>query len=173
MEVHVAGLTHLGVGLASKRIVPKVPLPVLIVAAYAIDIVWGVFFALGVEQYPGAAPVEPSPWSHGLFMSVVWSLLGALIAWLASRNARTSAFIGLLVFSHWVVDWIAKPMLSAFPNDVGLPLLFAGSPLVGLGLWSNPVLVAIGEYGVTLVGAVLYVLTLAKLRRERRAVAPA
>lgn len=48
----MAGLTHLGVGLAAKPAAPKVPLAILIVSAYAIDIIWGVFFLTGVERLP-------------------------------------------------------------------------------------------------------------------------
>jgi hypothetical protein len=31
--------------LAAKRVAPKIPLGVLLLGAYAIDIVWGVFFS--------------------------------------------------------------------------------------------------------------------------------
>lgn len=48
----MAGIAHLGVGLASKRIAPKVPLGVLLIGAYAIDIIWGIFFFAGIEHFP-------------------------------------------------------------------------------------------------------------------------
>lgn len=73
--------------------------------------------------------------------------MAALVTAFISREFRTSVFIGLLVFSHWVVDFIVKPMLAAFPTDSGLPLLFDGSPTVGLGLYKTQIGVTIGEYG--------------------------
>lgn len=162
----MAGLTHLGVGLAAKKAAPRVPLAVLIIGAYAIDIIWGVFYFTGIESAPQLG--IPAPWSHGLFMSIVWSMLLGLFAWMLSREKRISIIIGLLVFSHWLVDFIAKPMLVNFPNDAGLPLLFYGSPTVGLGLWSFPFAVYVGEYGGVLLGLMIYIHYRMKLARVKQ-----
>jgi len=167
----MAGLAHLGVGMVAKRVAPNVPVGVLVAAAYTIDIVWAGFWVAGIEHYPAPGVVNTAPWSHGLFMSVVWSVVAAAITLLVTRNRRTSCIIGLLVFSHWVVDFIAKPMLHVYPSDSGLPLLFEGSPTVGLGLWSTAVGVSVGEYGTAILGIVVYVLTLIKLRNEKRSLA--
>jgi hypothetical protein len=43
--------------------------------------------------------------------------------------------IGLVVFSHWILDFVSHPMWPSVQPD--LPLLFAGSPTVGLGLWRS------------------------------------
>ena len=166
----MAGLAHLGVGLAAKRVAPGVPAPVLVVAAYAIDIVWGAFWLAGVEPDPGVS--APAPWSHGLFMSLVWSATAALIAWLISHNKRTTLIIGLLAFSHWVIDFIAKPMTHAYPGDVGVTLLLGGSPVVGLGAWGTATREYIGEYGTTALGLVIYAVTAWRLRSERRPASP-
>ena len=101
-------------------------------------------------------------------MAVVWSVLAAIIAWFISRNNRISVIIGLLVFSHWVVDFISHPMTAVFPGDTGLPLLFEGSPTVGLGVWGTQLGVNIGEYGTLMVGLIIYLLTWRKLRREKK-----
>jgi len=37
------------------------------------------------------------PWSHGLFMSVVWSVLIGAIIYLFSRDRRLSIVIGLVI----------------------------------------------------------------------------
>ena len=129
----MASMTHLGVGLAAKRVAPKTPVWVLIVAAYVIDFIWVAFYFLGIEHMPEDGVASSNPWSHGLFMALVWSLLAGLIAFWVSRKQSTGLVIGLLVFSHWVVDFISHPMTAVFPHDIGLPLLFEGSPLVGLG----------------------------------------
>ena len=63
-------------------------------------------------------------------MSVVWSLVIGAIVFLFSRDRRMSIVIGLVIFSHWVLDFIA--------HDPDLPLFFGASPLVGLGLeWTH------------------------------------
>lgn len=99
----MAAFAHLGVGLAAKRLAPRIPLAYLVVGAWVIGIVFGVFWLAGIERVG-----QTAPWSHGLFMAVVWSALSAPVAALLSRNARTGVFFGLLVFSHWVVDHAAQ-----------------------------------------------------------------
>lgn len=167
----MAGLAHTGVGLAAKHFAPKVPLWILLVGAYTIDIIWGIFFFAGIEAYPTTGVVATCPWSHGLFMSVIWTAAAVLITVLISGSLRTGLFMGALVFSHWVVDFISKPMLAAFPTDSGLPLLFDGSPVVGLGMYSTQIGVNIGEYGSLLLGLVIYIFTVRKLRKEKRVTA--
>jgi hypothetical protein len=159
VEADMAGIAHLGVGLAAKRLAPQVPVPVLIAGAYAIDIVWSGFYLAGLEHLPEPGVPNISPYSHGLLMSTVWSLLAGMIAARISRNRKMGWVMGLVVFSHWVVDFISHPMTAVFPGDSGLPLFFAGSPLVGLGVWSTPLGVQIGEYGILAVGLAIYLLT--------------
>ena len=164
----MAVLAHAGVGLASKRIAPKVPVWILIIAAYVIDFIWGIFFFAGIEHMPAPDSPTTNPWSHGLLMAVIWSLLAGFITWLISKDRRISLIIGGLVFSHWVIDFISHPMTAAFPGDTGLSLLFDGSPTVGLGLWSTQLGINIGEYGTLVLGLIIYILTLRKLRKENR-----
>lgn len=88
----MSGIGHFGVGLAAKRTAPKMPLVVLLVAPMLLDILWVTFSFTGVE---------PNIWSHGLFMSVVWSLVTSVLTGLITHNFRVSLITGLLVFSHW------------------------------------------------------------------------
>ena len=163
----MAAMTHMAVGLAAKRVAPKTPIILLILAAYVIDMIWAIFYYAGIEAM--ADGTTTNPWSHGLFMSSFWSaLVGGIVFWV-SRNRRAGWIAALLVFSHWVIDFISHPMLFAFPNDTGLSLLFEGSPTVGLGLWRTELGMNIGEYGVLAAGAVFYILTLIKFRREKKA----
>lgn len=156
----MAGLAHAGVGLVAKRVAPKTPLVVLLAAAYVIDIIWGIFFFAGIEYLS---------WSHGLMMALLWSLLAGLLAGFVSHSRRSGLIIGLLVFSHWVVDFISHPMTAVFPEATGLPLLFENSSTVGLGVWRTQLGVNLGEYGTFILGFVLYVLVLRKIRREESA----
>jgi hypothetical protein len=133
------GSRTLGLGFASKRVAPKAPLWALQVATEVLDLLFPLFKVAGMEYvavsiadiYRGIQIVNPgwTPWSHGLFMSLIWSVLTAAIAYLFLRNRKTSYVIGLLVFSHWVLDYIV--------HITDLPLFFADSPLLGLGLWGS------------------------------------
>lgn len=156
------GPGHLGVGFAVKPAAPKAPLWVLLVATELLDLLSFGFMALGIEE-AGTSHVTASqgivyettghiPWSHGLFMSVVWSLLAAGIVFLFIRELKSSAIVGLAVFSHWILDFIV--------HGPDLPLLFDGSPLIGLGLWtSGPGLIISGILELILLvgGIVIYI----------------
>jgi hypothetical protein len=152
---------HLAIGLAAKPAAPKAPLWALLLATEVPDLLFFVFQAAGIERQgithinlkQGIQILSPGvlPWSHGLFMCIVWSVVAAAMAFLFYRDRRTASVIGLLVFSHWVLDFIVH-----VPD---LPLLFNGSPLVGLGLWgSGPGLIISGilELGLLAAGIAIY-----------------
>ena len=130
---------HVAIGFAAKPLAPMAPLWVLLMATEVPDILFFGFEAAGVEYQAvtqtglsqGLQMISPgfNPFSHGLFMTGIWAILVGGIAWLIFKDRRTSIILGLVVFSHWVLDFIVHP-----PE---LSLLFDGSPLVGLGLWSS------------------------------------
>jgi hypothetical protein len=149
-------IAHLGVGLAAKPLVPRASLGVLLLAGQALDVLCGLLMVTGVERMrvsPGITRMTPLdlyyyPFSHGLLMSLVWATLFALVGFWLYRDRRTSLVLGLLVFSHWVLDWIS--------HRPDLPLLFDGSPKVGLGLWNSVAGTVAVELGVFLGGLALY-----------------
>ena len=149
---------HIGVGLAAKPVAPKAPLGALLFSATAIDTLWGVFALTGIEalDFSGTSSLH---WSHGLFMAVVWSLAGFVIALLLTRDRRTSAVIGLLVFSHWLLDFISHPMGMGKELPPDLPLLFEGSPRVGLGLYNSLAAALITDFGLLAAGIAVYLTT--------------
>jgi hypothetical protein len=159
-------IAHIGVGLASKRIAPRASLGVLLFACQALDILCGLFMVTGLERMkvsPGITKVNPLefiyyPWSHGIFMSLLWSALAALIAARFYRDRRTGLVVGTLVFSHWALDWI-----SHAPD---LPVLFGGSPLLGLGLWNHPTATLVAELAIF--GGGLFLLVRTTRPRSRR-----
>ncbi|MFN2270471.1 MAG: hypothetical protein ACK2US_06535 [Anaerolineae bacterium] len=131
-------LAHASIGLMAKSIAPKAPLWALVAATQAPDLLYFGLSAAGIET-PGVSTTNFSqgletsilpfyPWSHGLLMCVVWSLVVAAIAFILSRERRTSLVIGAMVFSHWVLDFIVYSTL---------PLAFGNSQLVGLGLLNS------------------------------------
>jgi len=168
---------HFAAGLAAKPVAPKVPLFVLLVATLILDILCFVFVIAGIE---GAK--TGIPWSHGLFMSVIWSVVAALLAARIYRDHRAGMVVGLLVFSHWVLDFVSHPIpFSSFswrswqwsyghPLPSGLPLLFGGSPKIGLGLYNSisAVEATALEFGMFILGAAVYATFVFKKRKARR-----
>jgi hypothetical protein len=61
-------------------------------------------------------------------MNIMWALLAGGIALLFFRNRRISIVMGIVVFSHWVLDFIVHP---------GLPVWFNKLPFSGLYLWGS------------------------------------
>lgn len=148
---------HIAVGFAAKPLAPKVKLGYLLVAATAIDFLCGVFLLVGIEGVD-ASGASYFPWSHGLFMAGVWSLLGFTLAFLLNRNGRAGLIIGALVFSHWVLDFISHPMGMRQKLPPDLPLLFGGSPKVGLGLYNYLPAALVTEFGIFIAGILVYLL---------------
>jgi hypothetical protein len=98
-------LSHIGLGLAAKRVVPQISIIVSVLAPLALDILAGFFWLAGIAHII-PPDFDPLSWSHGLFMSMLWSVSAALIAGFVYRNLRISLVIGLLAFSHWVLDFM-------------------------------------------------------------------
>ncbi len=164
----MAGLGHLAIGFAVKPLAPKVPLGVMLAATEVNDILWAVFNITGIDK--SAAMTGASPLSHGLFMSVVWSVAAALLAAFICRNHRHGVIIGLLVFSHWLVDLLTHPMGAIFggkPLPPDLPLFLSGSPQVGFGLYNGSFAVAMAiDMGMLILGVIIYATSIVKKRRE-------
>ena len=90
--------------------------------------------------------------------------------------------MGLVAFSHWVLDFVSHPIpFPSFswrtwqwsyghPLPPDLPLLFSGSPKVGLGLYNSmsAVEATVLELGMFLLGLAVYVSYIVKKRRNRR-----
>jgi hypothetical protein len=138
---------HIAVAFAAKPAVPRASLWVLILATEILDLLCFGLLAAGIERIGLGQSI---PWSHGLFMSIVWSAAGGMIALLFYKDRRSSLIIGLLVFSHWVLDFIS--------HSGDLPLLFSSSPLVGLGLENSLVVGLIMEFSMLAVGIAIYLL---------------
>ncbi len=127
---------HFAVGFAAKRLAPRASLGTLFMAAQFIDLMWPTLLLLGIERVriaPGITAFTPLdfehyPWTHSLLAVLNWGLLFGVVYFLVQRDRRTSLVLGLLVVSHWVLDFLThRPDL----------LLWPGSPRVGLGLWDS------------------------------------
>jgi hypothetical protein len=162
----MAAIVHVAVGLASRPLSKKVPVGLLIVAAELLDILAIGFSVIGLEKNGFA------PWSHGLFMAGVWTVLIAIIGWLLYGSSRTGLLLGSLVFSHWLIDFITHPMGAVFggrPLPADLPLFFEGSARVGLGVYNYSIVAAYAiEYGSMLAGIAVYVVYVVRHRRKAK-----
>jgi hypothetical protein len=154
-----------------------VPLVILLLATWILDILAMAFGFAGIEGVKRGIP-----WSHGLFMSVIWSVFAALLAARLYREYRAGVIVGLLVFSHWALDFVSHPIpFSSFswrswqwsyghPLPPDLPLLFGSSPKVGLGLYNSisAVEATALEFGMFILGSAVYATYVFKKRKAGR-----
>lgn len=145
---------HAAVALAAKPLLPRVNLALPLLAAFWVDLVWPVFLLLGIERVridPGNTAFTPLdfvhyPWTHSLAAVLGWSVLFGVVC---LRNGRRPALIlGLLVFSHWVLD--------AVSHRPDLPLWPGSATLVGFGLWHSVPATMIVEGAMFAAGVWIY-----------------
>ena len=147
---------HFAAGFAAKKLAPEISLGTLFLAAQLADLIWPTLVTLGIEQVeiaPGITAVTPLdfvsyPFSHSLVALCLWSAIFAVLyGWL--RRSRVAALtLALLVISHWILDFIT--------HRPDVPVDFAASYRVGLGLWNSiPGTLAL-EVPLLLVGVALY-----------------
>ncbi|WP_284125300.1 hypothetical protein [Parerythrobacter aestuarii] len=117
---------------------PRAPkLGTLFVAGQLVD--WG-FFALsivGIEKMritPGMTTMNSMdlyymPYTHSLLGSAVWGLAFAAILILWRRDLFAAIVGGLVVVSHWLLDFLVHT------QDLTLT---GAPPKLGLGLWNYP-----------------------------------
>lgn len=149
---------HFALALAAKKPAPQVRLGTTIMAAQWLDLLWPICLLLGVEQVrpaPGSNPFLALdfvnyPWTHSLAMSLLWGLLVGGIFYAIRRSGRDAVIVGLLVVSHWILDW--------FTHRPDLPL-YPGGPKVGLGLWNHVAATIIIEGLMFVAGAAIYLTT--------------
>lgn len=146
---------HYSASMFAKAAEPRAPLWSYFIASQLLDVGWGAFVILGIEKVrvdpnlPGSVfDLYDMPWTHSFLAAVVWSLAGAfLFKKLLRLPSRAAVFIGLVVFSHWVLDLVVhRPDL----------LLWPGGPKVGFGLWNYPVFEEAIEMGLVAIAATVW-----------------
>ena len=145
---------------------PRSPrLGTLFVAAQLVD--WGFFTlaTIGVEAmrvHPKASVMNPMdlyhmPFTHSLLGACVWALACLIVVAIGQRNLFAGFVAGLVVLSHWPLDWLVHvPDLTID----GTP------PKLGLGLWNHPAIAMPLELALTGGAFALYV------RRTRGPIGP-
>lgn len=155
---------HAAVAFAVKPWSKKIPFSVMLIAVILPDLLFGIFAIFGLEK-AGEGTNGILYFSHGLFMAVLWSAAGAVVYLLFSKKARDGLIVGLLIFSHWILDFISHPMGFGKKLPPDLPLLFANSPKVGLGLYNSAVAAIVTDFGLLILGIIIY---LKKTRARNR-----
>jgi membrane-bound metal-dependent hydrolase YbcI (DUF457 family) len=149
-------LGHLGLAFAAKRLAPRTSLGTLGAASQWVDLVWPLLLLAGIERVriaPGDTAYTPLafihyPWTHSLLMSIAWALAAGILYWLITADGRGAGVVGLLVASHWVLDWIThRPDLPVTPWTTGR---------VGLGLWDSVAATVLVEGAIFAGGVLLY-----------------
>jgi hypothetical protein len=132
---------HYSVAFAGKSGKNKIPLWVFFVAVQFLDYIWATLVLLGIEKlrvikgFTAGSMLDSyfHPYSHSLVAAILWSGVAAiaykpLCIWLGYFYNKSAALVvGLAVFSHWILDFIAHPRdLAIYDNRWK----------VGLGLWN-------------------------------------
>lgn len=149
---------HFGLAAAVKSREPEVPTWALMLATQWLDVVFVPLVGAGIE---GLAPVPGMSEGYGrviIHADYTHSLLGALVlaalfggAFAVRWGKRAGVVLGAVVFSHWLLDLLM--------HRADMPLLPGGAgdfPRLGFGLWRQPVLAAIVELILVVVGSLLY-----------------
>jgi hypothetical protein len=148
---------HIAVGLAAKRITPRVSVGTTVLAALLPDLLWCVFLLTGIEHaeikpgrgavnYLGASDIA---FSHSLLMDAAWGALLAGAYFLARHYWRGTWVLFAAVLSHWLLDFVAhRPDMTLAP---GVHRYF------GLGLWNSVAATVIVEGGMWLLAIIVYV----------------
>jgi hypothetical protein len=148
-------LGHFAVALAAKPVSPRTSLGTLFAAAQLADLIWPMLLLLGVESVRVDAgntaftPLEfvSYPWTHSLLMALVWAAGFAVAYFARTRLARGAWLVGVLVLSHWALDFVThRPDLPLAP----------GAAKVGLGLWNSVPATVIVEGALFAAGVLLY-----------------
>jgi hypothetical protein len=129
---------HYSVAFAIKSDENRIPLWVLFIAVQFLDYIWATLVLLGIEKlrvikgFTAGSMLDSyyHPYSHSLVAALIWSALAALVYkkfWQAKASNCAALLVGLAVFSHWILDFIAHPRdLAIYDNKWK----------VGLGLWN-------------------------------------
>jgi membrane-bound metal-dependent hydrolase YbcI (DUF457 family) len=146
---------HYALGFAAKRLVPRTSLGTLFAAPTLADLLWPVFLLLGWEHarlVPNANPflvlwLDDIPLSHSLLTLILWGGLVGYFYRAHTGYARGAVVVGLLVVSHWVLDFVThRPDMPLYP----------GSVKVGLELWNSVAGTLIVEGAMFIAGVAIY-----------------
>lgn len=133
---------HVGAALAAKRLRTSIGLLTLLVATYSPDWVDSALCLAGVSNPQGML-------SHSVPAVVVFSMAGLALYILNTRDWTGGLLVAGVILSHMFLDWVT-----------GYKPTWPGGPMIGLRLYSHPVLDFMVEGVLIAVGVALYRRTL-------------
>ena len=147
---------HYAVGLAAKRVAPKVSVGMFFLSVQFLDLIWPILLLLGFEHVliePGNTAYTPLnfidyPFSHSLLASILWAIILGSVYFAIRRYGIGALMIGLGVVSHWILDFIT--------HRPDLPLAPWSNEMAGLGLWNSVSWSIIVEGAIYLLGVIIY-----------------
>jgi hypothetical protein len=131
---------HFGLAAAVKSRERQVPLWVLMLATVWLDVLFVPLVAVGIERFDPVPStgggygnvIIHADYTHSLVGAVVIAALFGIVA-AVPWGRRTGAVLGIVVFSHWLLDLVLhRADMPILPGGIG------GLPRVGLGLWQVP-----------------------------------
>jgi hypothetical protein len=149
---------HFGLAAMVKARERQAPLWALMLASVWLDIVFVPLYLTGVETIVRAAGAHGTYGAGIIYADYTHSLIGAallaVIFGLVSAvpwGRRTGIVLGLVVFSHWVLDlMVHRADMPLLPGNVG------NFARLGFGLWRFPAASALVELALVVAGAWLY-----------------
>jgi hypothetical protein len=149
------GVGHLAASFAVRGRFSRVPLFYLLAAGAFLDLLFAIAILTGLEhahigsEQGSVIPIvlDSVPYSHSLVAAVVWGALVCALWWLWRRERAAAIVLGVLVASHWLLDYV-----SHVPD---MPILLSG-PLFGLGLWRSREWSLAVELGMLWIGLAIY-----------------
>src|SRR5205814_5636540 len=149
---------HYSVAFAIKSDKNRIPLWVLFTAVQFLDYIWATLVLLGIEKlrvikgFTAGSMLDSyyHPYSHSLIAAIVWSGIAAMIyksVWRAKASKAAALLVGLAVFSHWILDFIAHP------RDLAI---YDNTWKVGLGFWNYRDPEFALEIALLAIGIILY-----------------
>ncbi len=157
---------HYALALTAKRDETLPSLAIMFVAVQFLDLLWPIFVLSGIETFeidPGNTAITPLnfthyPYSHSLFMSIIWAALFGIAYYGFTKNKKGSLLLGALVMSHWGLDLLT--------HRADLPISPFGDIKLGLGLWNMPYLETILETGMFAMGSLIYYRSIKPVKKK-------
>jgi hypothetical protein len=149
---------HFGFAAMVKARERQAPLWALMLASVWLDVVFVPLYLTGIEtlvRAPGThggygAGIIYADYTHSLVGAALLAAIFGLVC-AASWGRRTGTVLGLVVFSHWVLDLVVhRADMPLLPGNIG------NFARLGFGLWRFPAVAALVELALVVVGAWLY-----------------
>src|SRR5579859_706552 len=149
---------HFGFAAAVKSREPQCPLWALMLATAWLDVVFVPLYLAGVETIEAAPGASGGYGGAIIHADYTHSVVGALLlsavfggAGAAAWGRRNGLVLGLVAFSHWVLDLVVhRGDMPILPGNLG------GLPKLGFGLWRVPLASMSVELALVVAGAWLY-----------------